>query len=345
MTYRVIQWSTGNVGRAALRCIIKHPELELVGVWVQLGREGGQGRGGVVRVAADRRARHERRRRVARARRRLRVLHRDRRPPPAGRDHRHGAHRGVGQEHRVELGGRRGVAAAPRPRCARRSTMRARRRACRASRPASIPGWANDILPLLLTGTCENVEQLRVMEIVNYKHYEQPTVLFETMGFGQALDAKPLLLIPGVLSFAWGGVVKVLAAGLGVEIEELREVHERRPAPEKIDLGFGVIEEGTTAALRFEVQGIVERRTAHHPRARDAPRRRVVPRLAATGRRRRLPRRRHRHAELPVRRADDARVRARATPASSGPRAASSMRSPLSASRRPGCCRRSTCRW
>jgi len=37
--------------------------------------------------------------------------------------------------------------------------------------------------------------------------------LFETMGFGQALDAKPLLLIPGVLSFAWGGVVKVLAAG------------------------------------------------------------------------------------------------------------------------------------
>jgi hypothetical protein len=119
------------------------------------------------------------------------------------------------------------------------------------------PGWANDALPLLLAGTCEDVEQLRVMEIVNYEHYEQPTVLFDTMGFGQALDARPLLLIPGVLSFAWGGVVKMLAAGLGVEVEELREVHERRPAPEKIDLGFGVIAEGTTAALRFEVQGIV----------------------------------------------------------------------------------------
>jgi 4-hydroxy-tetrahydrodipicolinate reductase len=64
-------------------------------------------------------------------------------------------------------------------------------------------------------------------------------------------------LIPGVLSFAWGGVVKVLAAGLGVEVQELREVHERRAATHKIDLGFGVIEEGTTAALRFEVQGIV----------------------------------------------------------------------------------------
>jgi 4-hydroxy-tetrahydrodipicolinate reductase len=119
------------------------------------------------------------------------------------------------------------------------------------------PGWANDILPLLLTGTCENVEHLRVMEIVNYRQYEQPVVLFDTMGFGKSLDSTPLLLIPGVLSFAWGGVVKMLAAGLGVEVDELREVHERRPATEKIDLGFGVIEEGTTAALRFEIQGIV----------------------------------------------------------------------------------------
>jgi 4-hydroxy-tetrahydrodipicolinate reductase len=110
---------------------------------------------------------------------------------------------------------------------------------------------------LVLTGTCEYVESVRVMEIVNYATYAQPTVLFDTMGFGKDLDAKPLLLIPGVLSFAWGGVVKVIAAGLGVEIEELVEVHERRPAPQKIDLGFGVIEEGTTAALRFELQGIV----------------------------------------------------------------------------------------
>jgi 4-hydroxy-tetrahydrodipicolinate reductase len=67
-----------------------------------------------------------------------------------------------------------------------------------------------------------------------------------------------LLLIPGVLSFAWGGTVKVLAAGLGVEIDGLREVHERLPAEETIDLGFGVVEKGTTAAMRFEVQGIID---------------------------------------------------------------------------------------
>ena len=94
------------------------------------------------------------------------------------------------------------------------------------------PGWANDLLPLVLTGACEYVTSVRMMEVVNYATYAQPTVLFDTMGFGKPLDATPLILIPGVLSFAWGGVVKVIAAGLGIEIEELREVHERRPAPE-----------------------------------------------------------------------------------------------------------------
>ena len=89
-------------------------------------------------------------------------------------------------------------------------------------------------------------------------------------------------MLPGVLSLAWGGVVKVLAAGLGVEIDELREVHERRPAPRDIDLGFGVVEQGTTAALRFEVQGIVNGDVRivveHVTRLADD----LVPRLAAS---------------------------------------------------------------
>jgi len=34
MTYRVVQWSTGNVGRHALAGIDARPDLELAGVWV-----------------------------------------------------------------------------------------------------------------------------------------------------------------------------------------------------------------------------------------------------------------------------------------------------------------------
>ena len=42
MTYRVIQMSTGNVGRYALRGIIGHPELGLVGLWVHSPDKAGK---------------------------------------------------------------------------------------------------------------------------------------------------------------------------------------------------------------------------------------------------------------------------------------------------------------
>ncbi len=46
MSYRVIQWATGGVGRAAVEGIRSHPELELVGVWVysadKAGRDAGE---------------------------------------------------------------------------------------------------------------------------------------------------------------------------------------------------------------------------------------------------------------------------------------------------------------
>ena len=46
MSYRVIQWSTGNVGRLALRGILHHPDLELAGLWVsgpaKAGRDAGE---------------------------------------------------------------------------------------------------------------------------------------------------------------------------------------------------------------------------------------------------------------------------------------------------------------
>jgi 4-hydroxy-tetrahydrodipicolinate reductase len=124
------------------------------------------------------------------------------------------------------------------------------------------PGFANDILPLTLLSACERIDSVRIMEILNYSTYNQPEVLFDTMGFAQPIDSMPLLLTPGVLGFAWGGTVHMLADGLGVELDEIRETHERVPAPETFTILPGTVEKGTTAALRFEVQGIVKGRPA-----------------------------------------------------------------------------------
>src|SRR5580658_9354483 len=58
MTYRVVQWSTGNVGRHALAGIDARPDLELVGLFVsnpdKVGHDAGElaGLGRTLGVAA-----------------------------------------------------------------------------------------------------------------------------------------------------------------------------------------------------------------------------------------------------------------------------------------------------
>ncbi|WP_349270848.1 diacylglycerol kinase [Mycolicibacterium parafortuitum] len=135
------------------------------------------------------------------------------------------------------------------------------------------PGFANDLLPMALAGTCQNIQQIRCMEIINYDTYDSAAVMFDVMGFGGSLDETPMLLQPGVLSLAWGSVVRQLAAGLGIELDEVNETHVRVPAPETFDIAAGRIEEGTTAAIRFEVRGIKDGNIAvvleHVTRLRD----------------------------------------------------------------------------
>jgi 4-hydroxy-tetrahydrodipicolinate reductase len=118
------------------------------------------------------------------------------------------------------------------------------------------PGFANDWLPLALTSISERIDEVRCQEILNYATYDQPRVLFDIMGFGRSLDEVPLLLSPGILTTAWGSVVRQVASGLDVELDGIEEWHERAAAPEAFEVASGRIEAGTAAAVHFEVRGM-----------------------------------------------------------------------------------------
>src|SRR6185295_20031041 len=55
-----------------------------------------------------------------------------------------------------------------------------------------------------------------------------------------------------------GGTVHLLAEGLGVTLDAVTSWYEKRPAVKPIRIGAHTVEPGTMAALRFEVQGIVQ---------------------------------------------------------------------------------------
>lgn len=119
------------------------------------------------------------------------------------------------------------------------------------------PGFANDLIPFALAGTCQRIEQVRCMEIHDYASYNGAEVM-HYMGFARPLDEVPMLLQPGVLSIAWGSAIRQLAAGLGIEVDEIAESYQREPAPEDFDIAVGRVAKGTLAVLQFEIRGMVK---------------------------------------------------------------------------------------
>jgi hypothetical protein len=66
--------------------------------------------------------------------------------------------------------------------------------------------------------------------------------MFDLMGFGSPVDSTPMLFLPGVLALAWGTAIRMMAAGLGIEVDEIVEFWEAEPAPETYDIAAGRIE-------------------------------------------------------------------------------------------------------
>jgi 4-hydroxy-tetrahydrodipicolinate reductase len=254
----VAQWSTGNVGRHAIAGIDARPDLELVGVWVsnpdKVGLDAGElaGLGRELGVAAtdDVDA--------------LLALEPDCIVHTAWADDR--LFEALDDLARLLRAGVNVVSSSPvflqYPDGVVPPSMSDPVRQAALDGGASLwvngidPGFANDWLALALTSICERIDEVRCQEILNYATYDQPSVLFDIMGFGGSLDEVPFILSPGILTTAWGSVVRQIAAGLDVELDGIEEWHERAAAPEAFEVASGRIEAGTTAAMHFEIRGM-----------------------------------------------------------------------------------------
>jgi len=257
-TYRVVAWSTGNVGRHAIAGIDARPDLELVGLWVsnpdKVGRDAGDlaglGRTLGVTATGDVEA--------------LLALEPDVVVHTAMADHR--LMEALEDLARILRAGVNVVSSGPvflqYPFGVVDDSMIEPVQSAAIDGGVSLfvngvdPGFANDALPLVLTGVCERIDELRVSEVLNYATYNQPMVIFDIMGFGRPIDEVPMILQPGVMTMAWGSVVRQLAAGLGVELDSIEEWYEREPALETFEVDSGTIEKGTAAALHFELRGM-----------------------------------------------------------------------------------------
>jgi hypothetical protein len=258
MTYRVVVWGTGNVGRPALRAIAAHRDLELVGVIVanpdKVGRDAGDLAGieplgvaatdDVDAVLADG---------VDAV---VYTATADTRPEAA-----YGDLLGCLQ------GGINVVSTSfyplLHPAGAPPELLDVVGAACE-TKGASVfvsgidPGWALDILPALLSGVGAGITEIRAQELFNYALYDQPDVVREVIGFGGPMDELPLMLLDFSLQMVWAPMLRILADLLEVEVDEITTNVERRPLERTIEVpGMGTFEQGTQGAFRFEVTAVV----------------------------------------------------------------------------------------
>ena len=120
------------------------------------------------------------------------------------------------------------------------------------------PGWALDLLPLVLSGVAGEIDEIRAQEIFCYETYHAPDAVRYLIGFGQPMDELPIMLDHNVLIDIWGGMIRVVADGLGLVIDDITTSVERFALEETVEVpGMGTFEAGTQGAFRFEVQGII----------------------------------------------------------------------------------------
>lgn len=256
--HSVVVWGTGNIGRTAVRSVVAHRGLDLVDVVVsnpaKIGKDAGELADidpiGV--VATDDSA-------AVLARRPDAVVYAasgDTRPDDALADVLACLRAGANVVTPAIYGLLHPPTANPR-------LLAKANEAC-AEGDSSVyvsgidPGWAQDILPLLVSGVSGRLDEIRIQELFDYSTYDAPEIVREVIGFGKPLEELPPMLIPSVPTMIWGPMIHTLADGLGVEVDEITESIERLELDEAVDTVQGTFDAGTQGAFRFEVTGVVE---------------------------------------------------------------------------------------
>ncbi|CPR05262.1 hypothetical protein BN971_00549 [Mycobacterium bohemicum DSM 44277] len=251
-TYRVVQWSTGTVGRRSLQAVIDHPELDLVGLYAHGEKKIGKDAGELVdRPATGVTASNDVDALIGLApdcviyepnvldfELACRFLDAGINVVTTG-DFVTGSHR--------------------------RTERDALEAACRRGRTTflgtgSEPGFIN-VLAGFLTGSCRRVHSVRLIETFDATTYPVPQA-WRAMGFGRPIGTRsePIDSGPSALGLGYFETLDLVAGMMALELEATEGYVEHAAATRDIDLGWMRFPEGTVAGQRRVYRGLAHGR-------------------------------------------------------------------------------------
>ncbi|WP_296598534.1 hypothetical protein [Phenylobacterium sp.] len=259
MTYRVIQWATGAMGKSCLRAVIDHPAMELVGLYVYGDDKAGRDAGDIARrapigviatrdideiLALDADV----------------VIHCARLAPPYG-------------SHDAEIlkllaSGKNVISINGYSRAShwtgdRREALEA---ACRAGGSSLMaaglnPGFAGEQVAVVATGVCQALDHVEVIESVDCRAVRNPDYVFRILGFGSdpaTVDANDPAWGPASsLNGMYEEVLAAMAEHLGLVLDRVETDHRVYGATEDLAIAAGKIAEGRIGHVNWRWNGIV----------------------------------------------------------------------------------------
>ena len=98
------------------------------------------------------------------------------------------------------------------------------------------PGFFSDYLPLILSGCAHRIDSLPVYELAVYESgHQSDEVAFDICGFGKPVDIAPPIVDPAGM-LPWAGVVRSMAEQLGVVLDGIETSFELLAADDGLRL-------------------------------------------------------------------------------------------------------------
>lgn len=249
--YRVIQWASGSLGRTALRRIIDHPDLELVGLYVYDAAKAGLDAGLIAKRPATGILATRDIDRILALDADV-VLHTPRLSMPYDAQNR--------DVERLLGSGKNVISTAGFhfPQAHGESYAGPLRAACRRGNATLAgmglnPGFLVERLALVLSGLCARIDEIDVSEVADASHMPSPEFVFDTMGFGA--DPAELDLSSSdfstLYSTLYGEVFAAAAQALGTRVETVAPLHRVTIAKQELRIAAGVIPAGRVAATEW----------------------------------------------------------------------------------------------
>lgn len=248
---RVIQWASGAMGRTALRRIIDHPDLELVGLYVYDPGKVGLDAGEIARRSAT----------GVRATQDIEtllalpadvVLHTPRISLPYAAQNDAVQRLLASGKNVISLAGFHHPMAHGAPYAAGLLA------ACQAGRSTLAgmglnPGFMGERLVPLLSGLCARLQSLHCREVAEVSTMPAPGFVFDTLGFGS--DPQGDDLTRGPLAALYGQLyletLTHVAQALGTTVAQVRPAHRLTAAPHDISIAAGTVRAGRVAATEW----------------------------------------------------------------------------------------------